>query len=67
MLRSATVCGQHGGWLRVLSMLLISPRSFEIRVESVEAGEVVDSKSRQSTCGFGPNRMKNKRGRSSVG
>lgn len=32
------------------------------QVESVDAGELVDSKIRQQTCGFDANRMKSKKG-----
>jgi hypothetical protein len=48
MLWSAVVCGQYGGGLSELSMLPISPLGISIvRVESVDAGELVHSKSRQ--------------------
>jgi hypothetical protein len=32
------------------------------RVERGDAGDLVDSKNRQQTCGFGANRMKSKKG-----
>jgi hypothetical protein len=39
------------------------PLGFSIyRVERVDAGDLVDSKNRQQTCGFGANRMKSKKG-----
>jgi len=48
-------------------MLSISLRISIDWVERVDAGETVDSKKRQQTCGFPANRMRSKRGRSSVG
>jgi hypothetical protein len=63
----AAARGRYGSKFDVLSMLSISPGISLDPVETVETGETVDSKNRQQTCGFGPNRMKSKCGRSSVG
>jgi hypothetical protein len=46
----------------VLSMLSISPGISIYRVEREDAGDLVDSKNRQQTRGFGANRMKSKKG-----
>jgi hypothetical protein len=46
----------------VLSMLPISPGISIYRVEREDAGDLVDSKNRQQTRGFGANRMKSKKG-----
>ena len=63
----AAARGRYGSQFDVLSMLSISPGISIDPVETVETGETVDSENRQQTCGFDPNRMKSKRGRSSVG
>ena len=58
-------------WLSTISVEALSvccpfPLGISIYgVESLDAGELVDSQNRQQTCGFDANRMK--RGRSSVG
>jgi hypothetical protein len=63
----AVARGQYGSQFDVLSMVSISPGISIDPVETVETGETVDSKNRQQTCGFGPDRMKSEWGRSSVG
>ena len=63
----AAARGRYGSKFNVLSMLSNSPGISLDPVETVETGETFDSKNRRQTYGFGPNRMKSKWGRSSVG